>query len=194
VGAARRTGILGGAAAAFAFALPAAAVAAPPEPVVVDDPVQVVDNFCGEKGLTVELTLTVEGRFRFRPHGQGGLAYYHENSRATTTFARVENGTVGPVVATAVDRIVDKDLRVTDNGDGTLTVLALSTGGSTLYDAAGRPIARNPGQVRYELLVDTGGTPTDPSDDEVIADLGLVKGSTGRSDDYCAALVPALLG
>jgi hypothetical protein len=55
----------------------------------------------------------------------------------------------------------------------------------------GKALARNPGQVRFELLVDHGGTPTDPSDDEF---LGLVKGSTGRTDDFCAAVVPVLEG
>ena len=39
--------------------------------------------------------------------------------------------------------------------------------------------------------IDHGGTPTDPSDDEFLAE-ELVKGSTGRSDDFCEAAVPAL--
>ena len=62
--------------------------------------------------------------------------------------------------------IRDKDQRVTDNGDGTLTILVLATGNSTLYGPDGKAIARNPGQIRFEFLVDHGGTPTDPSDDE----------------------------
>jgi hypothetical protein len=37
-----------------------------------------------------------------------------------------------------------------------------------------------------------GGTPSDPFDDEFLADLGVVKGSTGRSEDLCEAAVPAL--
>jgi hypothetical protein len=81
---------------------------------------------------------------------------------------------------------------VTDNGDGTLTILILATGNDVLYGEDGKAIARNPGQIRFEILVDHGGTPTDPSDDEFLADLGLVKGSTGRSDDFCEAAVPAL--
>jgi hypothetical protein len=42
------------------------------------------------------------------------------------------------------------------------------------------------------MLLDDGGTPSDPFDDEVIDDLGLVKGSTGRNDDFCAAIVAAI--
>jgi hypothetical protein len=93
---------------------------------------------------------------------------------------------------TAVARFIEKDLRVTDNGDGTLTILVLSTGNGVVYGADGKAIARNPGQVRFEILVDHSGTPADPSDDEFLADLGEVKGSTGRTDDFCAAVVPAL--
>ena len=42
------------------------------------------------------------------------------------------------------------------------------------------------------LLVDDGGTPTDPFDDDVIADLGVVKEPTGQNGDFCATVVPAL--
>jgi len=94
---------------------------------------------------------------------------------------------------TSFARVTDKDLRVTDNGDGTLTVLILATGNAVLYGEDGKAIARNPGQIRIELLVDHGGTPNDPSDDEVLSE-ELVKGSTGRSDDFCEAAVPALTG
>jgi hypothetical protein len=54
-----------------------------------------------------------------------------------------------------------------------------------------KAIGRNPGQVRFEILVDHGGTPTDPSDD-VELDFRLVRESTGRSDDFCEVAVPAL--
>ena len=78
-----------------------------------------------------------------------------------------------------------------DNGDGTRTVIVLSTGNATLYDGSGKAIGRNPGQVRFEFLVDHNGTPGDPSDDVGISE-ALIKGSTGRTDDFCEALVPAL--
>jgi hypothetical protein len=41
------------------------------------------------------------------------------------------------------------------------------------------------------LLVDHGGTPSDPSDDTEIS-FELVKESTGRTDDFCEVVVPAL--
>jgi hypothetical protein len=93
---------------------------------------------------------------------------------------------------TSVAKVIEKDMRVTDNGDGTLTILILATGNAVLYGEDHKAIARNPGQVRFEILVDHGGTPTDPADDEFVADLGEVKGSTGRSDDFCEAALSAL--
>jgi hypothetical protein len=92
---------------------------------------------------------------------------------------------------TSFARVIEKDQRVTDNGDGSLTVLIKATGNAVVYGENGKPIARNPGQIRIELLIDHGGTPNDPSDDVVLSD-ELVKGSTGRSDDFCEAAVPAL--
>ena len=120
--------------------------------------------------------------------GKDGLVHFSANVRGTTTFTNLDTG------GTMIRRYAfhDRDLRVTDNGDGTLTILVLATGNAVLYGMDGKAIARDPGQVRFELLVDHNGTPSDPTDDEILAFLGLVKESTGRSDDFCAAAVAAL--
>ena len=88
--------------------------------------------------------------------------------------------------------IADKDQKITDNGDGTMTILVLATGNAAVYDETGKAIARNPGQVRYEVLIDYGADIADPSDDQFIEFLGLVKGSTGRNDDFCGAVLPVI--
>ena len=144
-------------------------------------------DFCGA-GLAVDGTFVADGRVLAVAHGSDGLAYFLERLTLTVTYTNNANG---KTVTFDVTRVT-KDLRVTDNGDGTLTILILATGNDVLYGEDGKAIARNPGQVRFEILVDHGGTPTDPFDDEFLADLGLVKGSTGRSDDFCEAAVPAL--
>ena len=69
----------------------------------------------------------------------------------------------------------------------------LETGNATYYGMDGKAIARNPGQVRDEILIDNNGTPQDPSDDEFLEFIQEIKGSTGRTDDFCAAAVPALV-
>ena len=148
----------------------------------------VLDEICDVPGLAVELTFVVDLSVHVVPNGPEGLAYFLQRGTVSEMFTSLATGKS----VTAVSTVVEKDLRVTDNGDGTLTVLILATGNAVLYGDDGKAIARNPGQIRFELLFGDNGTPDDPFDDVFLADLGLVKGSTGRSDDFCAAAVPAL--
>jgi hypothetical protein len=166
------------------------AVAASAEPLLKErfheEGAFVDQDFCGA-GLTVDGTIVVDGKVLAVAHGPDGLAYFLEHLTITVVFTNRDND---KTVTLTVVR-VNKDLRVADNGDGTLTILFLATGNDVFYGPDGKAIGRNPGQIRFEFLVDHGGTPTDPSDDEFLAE-ELVKGSTGRSDDFCEAAVPAL--
>ena len=110
-----------------------------------------------------------------------------EHIRRTDTLTNLANGRT----LTSNELTVQKDLHVTDNGDGTLTIVVFATGNFTLYGADGHAIARNPGQFQFQLLIDHNGTPGDPSDDVELA-FTVLKESTGRSDDACEAAVPAL--
>jgi hypothetical protein len=147
-----------------------------------------ISNFCDVTDLTVRQDVTVNGRYVIRSRGRDRLAYFQNHVRVRTVYT---NGGTGEYVTETVTSL-EKDLRVTDNGDGTLTILVLATGNATVYDESGKAIARNPGQIRYEVLIDHGGTPAEPADDTFIEFLGVVKESTGRTDDFCAAVVPAL--
>ena len=149
----------------------------------------VLDDFCDVSGLTVELAFVLDIRVHAVPHGPYGLAYFLQHGTRTDVFTNLDNDKS----VTSVANVIEKDKLVTDNGDGTLTILVLATGNAVLYGEDGKAIARNPGQIRFEILIDDGGTPTDPSDDEFLDFLGVVKDSTGRSDDFCEAAVPALL-
>jgi hypothetical protein len=170
-----------------AFAIAAPVAAAPPDHGTFHDEFSFIDpDLCGA-GLEVQVDVVVDGRFLVTRRGRDGLVYFMENVHHTDTFTNLANG----LTVVIDERTVQKDLHVTDNGDGTLTILVLATGNFTLYGPDGRAIARNPGQVRFELLIDHNGTPGDPSDDVELA-FTLVKESTGRSDDACEAAVPAL--
>ncbi|MGX5654907.1 hypothetical protein ACWKWC_09070 [Geodermatophilus nigrescens] len=171
-------------------AMTGGALAAPPVREVIDDEFsEVLQDFCDEPGLTVDVQGTVTGRLQITRHGPDGLAYFAEHLVVRLSLSTA-HGTV-----TQVDRVLNKDLRVVDNGDGTLTIETLSTGNATVYGPDGKAIARNPGQVRFVFDVDDGGTPADPDDDEIIVNTEeMTKGSTGRTDDFCAAVVPVLLG
>ena len=149
---------------------------------------ELVTDFCDVEGLVVQVDFVVDGTFTVNSRGRDGLVYFIEHVRVSRVMTNVANG------ATVSDReiTVSKDLHVVDNGDGTLTITVLATGNLTVYGEDGKAIARNPGQVRFQFLVDHGGTPSDPSDDVEIAFLGVIKESTGRSDDVCAAIADAL--
>ena len=153
---------------------------------------EVETDFCGD--LTVRIDFDVRGSFLLNPHGPDGLAYGMETVHGRVSFTNVANGKT----LTSVFNNVSKDLKVTDNGDGTLTILGMATGSNKIYGPDGKLLFNDPGQIRFEFLIDHGGTPTDPSDDEFIAELGLVKGSTGRNDleglDFCADLIHAFIG
>jgi hypothetical protein len=135
----------------------------------------------------VEVAVVLDIRVHAVAHGRDRLVYFLQHGTETDVLTNLENDKS----VSSFARVIEKDLRVTDNGDGTLTVLILATGNAVLYDEDGKAIARNPGQIRLELLIDHGGTPNDPSDDEVLSE-ELVRGSTGRSDDFCEAAVAAL--
>jgi len=144
---------------------------------------EVIEDFCGD--LTVREDFVIDGTVLVNRHGRDGLAYFAERIHYTQTFTNLANDKS----FTQVSSTLDKDLKVTDNGDGTLTVLVLATGSFKVYGPDGKLLFKDPGQIRFELLIDHGGTPSDPSDDVELEFLGVVKGSTGRNDlegrDFC---------
>jgi hypothetical protein len=153
-----------------------------------DEFTEQVQSFCDEAGLTVRQDVTVDGRYVIRSHGRDQLAYFQNHVRVHVVYTNVAND---EYVTEKVSSL-EKDLKVTDNGDGTLTILVLATGNAAVYNDNGKAIARNPGQFRYKVLIDHGGTPADPTDDKFVKFLGVAKESTGRTDDFCAAVMPAL--
>jgi len=148
----------------------------------------VLTDFCGVAGLDIDFDASIDFEYTVRSQGSTQLPYFSQFVMGTRTFTNPDNGRY----VTESFRVIEKDLRVTDNGDGTFTLVVLATGNSTTYGMDGKAIARNPGQVRDEILIDNNGTPQDPSDDEFLAFIREIKGATGRTDDFCAAAVPAL--
>jgi hypothetical protein len=145
------------------------------------------ENFCGVPGLTVSDIGTIKLRFRVNTQGRAGLPHYAENLReqGTVTDLNTGNSVTYSIVANS------KDLQVTDNHDGTISIISFGTGTFTVADADGKALGRNPGQGRHMLLIDTNGTPNDFSDDELLGD-EVLKESTGRNDNTCAAFLEGL--
>lgn len=136
-----------------------------------------LEDFCDVEGLTVSLDFVMDTRVHVVPKGRDQLEYFLQHG--TRTEVLTANGHS----LRSFSRVTEKDMRVTDNGDGTVTVLILATGNAVLYDESGKAIARNPGQTRLLIVFDANGNELSRE---------VVKESTGRSDDFCNAAVPAL--
>ena len=151
----------------------------------------IIENPCGVPGLTVQVDRVLDGKTLVNTHGPDGLQYTLDHEKLTEGVTNTANGTVVTLEAT----FIEKDLKVTDNGDGTLTVLVMATGNDVVSGPDGKAIARNPGQMRVDRLFDNAGTPIDRSDDTLLSER-VVKESTGQTDatDFCTVIVPAVIG
>ncbi len=143
------------------------------------------EDFCGVAGLTIEQTAVVDVRFRTVTHGADDLQYYYEGVTETDTYTNVGTGEVLTVVGAG--RGGTKS--ITDNGDGTLTILISGTV-NNVFVSGGEVLGRNTGVFRYEVRYDHAGTPTDPSDDVKLG--SQVVKDTGRKDTVCSFLVQAI--
>jgi hypothetical protein len=140
-------------------------------------------------GTPAQVDGTAHVNFTFVRHGSG-FAYYRESVKATNVYTNLNNGGT----YTEIDRVNSHDAKVTDNGDGTLTIVIYATGSAKYYDTHGKLVLKDPGQLRFQILVDDNGTPFDPFDDEEIdGSFQVVRESTGRNDtegrDFCEDLV-----
>ena len=132
----------------------------------------------------------VSGNFVFNLRGSSPFPYGRESVHGTVVTTNLATGGTYTNVFTSND----SDHKIVDNGDGTITITEFASGGSRFYDADGKLVLKDPGQVRFAFDVDYNGTPGDPSDDiEVPDSFRIVRASTGHSDlsdrDFCADLV-----
>lgn len=111
----------------------------------------VVEGFCGD--LTVRIDAVEEGNFVLTERRPDGLAYGQATVHSTISFTNLANGKA----LTLVSNFLDKDLKVTDNADGTLTVLVQFSGGGRWYGPDGEFIrlgSETTGADRAELVID----------------------------------------
>ena len=130
------------------------------------------------------------GTFRFQQRGDG---LYYGGSTFTREFSwtNVETGTT----FSGTSHGVEKDLHVTDNGDGTITIEVLNAGTTTYRHDDGDRMFVDSGRNFFSIVIDTNGTPDDPEDDEFVEFIGAdPKGHFETADrDFCADM-EAFLG
>jgi hypothetical protein len=179
-------------------AVPTAAGNGPPEvqvhysdvyDVLLPDPSDPAGSFCG--GLTsVPLHVEIEGYFSIKDHGSNAPApYFADRFRSTMAYTNPQTGLTYTVVRVRQS----KDLKIVDNGDGTLTLTGLNTGSLWAYGPDGELLGRQNGLARETLLVDTLGTP-DPNHDVLTPQGDPFTSGLVTTADFCDDFLSATSG
>jgi len=130
----------------------------------------------------------VSGGFTFVQHGSE-FGYYRESVHGTVAFTNLDTG------GTYSNRFTQttKDQRITDNGDGTITIVTQGSGQSSWYDKDGAFVLKDSGMFRFSVDIDLHGTTDEADDTEVPGSGVLLVPRTGRADtadnDFCDDLV-----
>lgn len=128
-----------------------AAAAEPIEHAMFEEP------FSNEIDCGDGLNVLVEGQdsvhFLLLARGPGGMLYGQANIAGAVSFTNPANGNS----VTSTYHHLDKDLKVTDNGDGTYTVVVLNAGSQSLFGPDGRQLLLDAGQLLIELVLDVNG-------------------------------------
>jgi hypothetical protein len=101
--------------------------------------------------LDVDFEATIDGRYQVNDRGPGGLDFFLGKTTVVNVFT---DQATGQHATDIQPNTVSKDLKLTDNGDGTITILLLLTGGGRTYGHEGDLIAKNSGQARFEIVYD----------------------------------------
>ena len=138
----------------------------------------VAEDYCG-----IVDQVEVDGLFEadVMIRNRRGLDYVTEHQVVRETI------TLGEVSITRVSKPMFKDLKVVDQG-ATLLITVLGTGPESTYGPDGKAISRNPGQFRFRIRVD------EATGQEIPGSFTVLKESTGRTDDFCADVLPVLQG
>ena len=137
-------------------------------------------NDCGD-GLVLEFHDVLDGSALVVRHGDGFL---YETQHWTLTAVTTIPGT--DLTLTVVNKgLVNHDVRVTPNGDGTLTVRSISPARVVLLGPDGHIELRFSGLTTIESLWDDAGTPEDQSDDEVLEFLSFTSHGHADSGNVC---------
>ncbi|UVJ39558.1 hypothetical protein [Arthrobacter sp. CJ23] len=135
----------------------------------------VADDFCGS-GLQPSFTYDQTGSGSAKTRGQDDVLWFHEELRVVRTFTYN-----GMTVTDIQSNTLAKDLKMVDNGDGTLSITALFTGGGRLIGSDGKILAKNDGQIRRLFTIDLASGELTGEE--------LIFGSTGTNDDFCEAIL-----
>jgi hypothetical protein len=120
--------------------------------------------------------------------GRERLVYYTEHDRGTRTITNLATGRS----VVEVYSVANKDQHVTDNGDGTFTIITKISGQFRTFGPDGQRLLTEAGTLLYQLTIANEGTPQDPSDDVVLAQRFVRQtGQHTSLDRFCAVFSAA---
>ena len=109
-------------------------------------------------GLPAQDSGDISGNFVLNQRGSSPFPYYRESVHGTfVTTNLLTGGTFTQVFAS-----VSQDHVITDNGDGTITIMVNSAGGWRAYDQFGKLVLKDPGNFRFSFDIDYQRHPRRP--------------------------------
>lgn len=147
------------------------------------------EDFCGS-GLAVQIDFALESSFLLNTRGAAKTAHFLGADHFTETFTNLATG----ASITHIAHVLFQDLDIVDNGDGTLTITQMGAGSDKFFGPDGKLVYNDPGQTRWQFVVEHNDTLDFPFDDTFVEDFGVVFGSTGRNDiEDAGGFCPAML-
>lgn len=143
-----------------------------------------VERICG--GVEVRIWGQWRSASGFSTKGPSPFPYYFENGHGTHNFTNLQTGRT----VSSVWNGVEKDVRITENGDGTFTLIALNSGREVMYGPDGARLGSWVGTTRWKLVVDYHGTPPNPDDDVVVGGTNVLAAGR-RGADQCELFLAA---
>ena len=142
---------------------------------------RIVHGYCGD--LRVQIDFHDQGVVVGRPAGKERFLRYTASHHGGGTITNLATGRA----FTFVWNYLEQDIKVTDNGDGTFSILSQVPGPETIYGPDGQLVSTNGGTMRLLTVIDFAGTPLDPSDDQFVSQT-LVSENGGKPQpdfNYC---------
>ena len=138
----------------------------------------VVTDFCGD--LSVRDEFHDQGVIVGRTTGADRLPRYTQTHHGGTTITNLATGRA----FTVTWNYNNQEVKVTDNGDGTISILTQVPGPERTYGPDGTLLFTSGGTFRYLTILDHGGTPSDPTDDTFVSDEVVSSNGGKRQPDF----------
>ena len=144
---------------------------------------EVIEDFCEIEDFDVLHSFDVSGSFT-GVAGKDGLIHFRDHSIGMHSYQNPDTGKRYSEVFV----FNGHDLRVTDNGDGTLEIIFQGSGTDRWFDGDGNRVLSVSGNFWDEVKIDHNGTPNDPTDDgdfEFVQTIKPYRNNPFEGRDFC---------